>query len=485
MVELLDSVANGWPVGSLLLLEGPQRFGTKRMDGVAQAADRENIRYYLLDGQQRVTSLLHLLQDVGDTQYFVDLRAPDEKLDEEGLPPVQWRKRGKRTPPNSTWAVNELLRPKSYEKWHDLSEADRQLLMTLREQRLGELVHGGYTLPAIVMREDIDLEALTRIFETLNRTGTRLDAFDLMVAVVYNEGRDLREEWDEARRHHPILAKENFDVEPIEILKLVALWKRDEDRSPESIRPPSRRVQGVRQKDVLNVPADYVVTRWDDAVEAYVGALELLRKRFGVSLPEDVPSWAMVLVVAYFVGASNEIGIASRVNDIQRWYWFSVAMQTYAQGANTQVTYDVDHRLEFSDGRLVPDLVLASLVDDSRRNRLLRRGLKSAASVVGVRDLLTGRSLVGESVAEICVSDDGSVRTAVKSNDLLVEIGYVSESSLLQLGQRNGDVSVIDLHPEALAGQGFGEDVTNLEAANIRLEWLRACAGSSEYERPE
>ena len=67
------------------------------------------------------------------------------------------------------------------------------------------------------MRKGIELEALARIFETINRTGMKLDAFDLMVSVLYPKGFHLRDRWDEAVLQFPVLAEMNTGG--LEILK--------------------------------------------------------------------------------------------------------------------------------------------------------------------------------------------------------------------------------------------------------------------------
>ena len=113
-----------------------------------------------------------------------------------------------------------------------------------------------------------------------------------MVSVLYPKNFHLRDRWNEAQVNHPILAE--MKTGGLEILKLVALWRRDID---ENSRSP-RRVTGVRQRDVLNVPASFVIDWWPPAVAAYCH-LSALRVEFGVQTGASKPSDAMVLTLAY------------------------------------------------------------------------------------------------------------------------------------------------------------------------------------------
>ena len=70
--ELLVSIANQFPAGSLLRSRDEQRgFSVRRVEG---APDNNQLHTFLiLDGQQRLTSLYQALYGVGEYRYFIDL----------------------------------------------------------------------------------------------------------------------------------------------------------------------------------------------------------------------------------------------------------------------------------------------------------------------------------------------------------------------------------------------------------------------------
>ena len=294
VLDLLDSVANGWPIGSLLTLEGPQPFEIKKIDAGPEVQSR-SVKHYLLDGQQRVTSLFHVLTQSSDVTYYVDLSegTPDDP------PDFRWVNKTRGIPGTSspwTFPIGFLMDDRAFLKaTSGLARSEISRLEATRRARLGSLLDPAYRIPTIAMAQDIELEALTRIFENLNRNGVHLNAFDLMVAVLYPHDFDLRKKWEEAPKDFPAL--DDSEIKGLEVLKVVALWRRDHD----VISPPtrlSRRVTGVRQGDVLNTPAAYIITHWRRALSAYQDALMAFSSEGGIADAASVPSSAMLLTAA-------------------------------------------------------------------------------------------------------------------------------------------------------------------------------------------
>lgn len=419
VVELLDSVINGWPIGSLLLLEGPQPFRVRPIEGAPSPVNGE-AELYLLDGQQRITSIYQALMGRGGTVYYVDFCHPDQ----DGRPQIRWAAEARvsgLTKNHDVFLLSHLMSKSKLDSALSYrSGGDRDWLLTVKDRFTDEQSGGHYLVPATVMERSISLEALTRIFETLNRTGVRLNAFDLMVALLYPSGFNLREEWKSATARLPLL--KDFKIDGLEILKLIALWQRDIDSVLQD-RPLSRRVTGVRQRDVLNIPSDFVDEHWAKAVDTYEASLRLMVNNFGVRGPKGIPSVAMILSMAYFLNAGFE------ENKIERWYWSSIAMQTYAQGANTQVVTDTrTDSPPAGELRVIEGALRSSLLDESRRNKILRLGLRGMFVADGAADPVSGQGMRDappeESLTEVSVPDllRGAVTSGLDSSviDLIV-----------------------------------------------------------------
>lgn len=420
VVELLESVSNGWPIGSLLILEGPQPFEVKPIKG-GPDVDESKVDLFLLDGQQRVTSLFHALTDTSDVIYFVNFANETDDPDLQ----FQWARREAGLPSPSAFKVHDLIDDDAFEVALDgLTLSDRRNVKQRRLDVLGSLYSRGYQVPATVMDEDIELEALTRIFETLNRTAVKLNAFDLMVAVLYSDKFNLRQEWNVARAQHEILNE--FEVDGLEILKLVALFDVFDQNAPVFSR--RRKVQGIRQRDVLNLPAETVGRHWTEAIKWYSQALEEMKHSFGVYDAASIPSDAMTLTLAYLV--SDHLA----PTDIRAWYWRSIAAQSYSQGANTRVLLDVRRMTQSTHddpgSYIVEEFqrnLLPSLGDSSRRNRILRLGLRGMYRHTASINLFT-RGAVFETVSELSLHEFAEGRIKVGSDAPVVDLMWYSKS---------------------------------------------------------
>lgn len=477
VVDLLDSIANGWPIGSLLVLEGPQPFGIKDLEA-GPHVEPALVKYYLLDGQQRVTSLFHALTDTGEYVYYIDFA--DDDMDEG--PIIRWASRARGIPRSrrsTSQTIAALTEPLAFEEFSaQQTFASPSRIRQVRDARLGFIVGGDYQIPATVMFSEIELEALTRIFETLNRTGVRLDAFDLMVAVLYPQGFHLRDRWDQARDELPLM--DLLGADGLEILKLIALWQRGQQRQGTPL-PQSKRVLGIRQRDVLRTPAAFVQQQWDRAVGAYNQSLAFLHREGGVLDAAGVPSSAMTLTIAHML----DRGVAPE--RIRGWYWRAVADQRYLQGANTQVLADLDEYEASSTGVPGPDpthrdvvrkQVSVSLMEPIRRNRILRMGLRGLLVLNGALDPVTGEPLRGP-LTDISLRELAFGHVGYSAASPVIELLVVSRESERELRRRvrtqhpDGFLDPIALQSQAapLPTSAVGDDWSATRATQF-LSWM-------------
>lgn len=457
VVELIDSVSRGWPIGSLLLLRGPQPFQAKPIDEAPSL--RGDVDVFVLDGQQRITALFHAIADVSDVCYYIDFRF----LAEGGQDYILWKKRAqfkkelgnvKERARREIALVQEVADNELFFTWQsNLSSEKAREVLSLREKNLSGLKSKVYRLPVIELEHEIELEALARIFETINRTGVKLNAFDLMVAVLYPHEFKLRDEWDDALIEHPLLKL--FDVDGIELLKLVALWVRRKQQAERS----RVTVRGVRQGDVLAIPPAEVKSNWTRAVDAYVDALKMLVGNLGVAHPSLAPPQAMILAIAAFMDGELETTLPEAT--VARWYWDNIRAQSYSQGANTRVVSDVDRgarsQEEFISSSPLDDLG-SSLLDPVRRNKILVNGIGSSLVLLGARDPHTGELLAGAADGPIVARSMESLARGQARPDedaLVASVIFAREASFNQIAAevRRGALLEAACDAGALASQ--------------------------------
>lgn len=449
VVDLLDSVARRWPIGSLLLLSGPQPFAIRAIDHAPQISNN-NLELYILDGQQRITSLFHAVNDVSDYCYYIDfnllqigdddfIRWQRREQFEKSYPTVKSRANGRIATVKEVWELELFF------AWLEQLPPGEvgSNYVSLRERRLGGLQAKVYKVMAVELDQEIELEALARIFETLNRTGVRLSAFDLMVAALYPSGFRLRDAWEEALQKYGILRE--FDIDSNEVLKLISLLIRKFEGKPYS--------KGVRQGDLLAIEKSLIRKYWDNALELYVKSLEYCKNHFGIICEEVMPTPSMALGVAIFLSEN------STFTDRQKRAWWidRLITQTYSQAANTRIISDTDN---INSGKIElignAPVIIAELLDQpAKRNGLLLRGLSGLLVSKGAKDLLSGKLLKDQGQVCYCAIDENGVIRKLNASDPLRRLIITTQTTENQLGKGKSIESLSADSLTYLRTQGF------------------------------
>lgn len=177
VVRLFDSIYRGYPIGNLLMWERPAPAAVVRIGPLRIHAAQVPDALWVVDGQQRITSLVGTLgapPDTGDPQFrvFFDLRSQSfvsagrrEHIPDNWLPmPVALRNQ-------------DVLRWQRERPWlsdEDLEACDA-VVSAIRD----------YEIPTYVVQGD-DEQALREIFDRLNTFGMRLrreEVFEALHAV--------------------------------------------------------------------------------------------------------------------------------------------------------------------------------------------------------------------------------------------------------------------------------------------------------------
>lgn len=191
MLNLLDSIYNGYPIGSILLWHSSERLKSeKAIEGFSleSAAIDRYPTDYLLDGQQRLTTLCGALFWEGSDpnsmwRIYFDLEKEQFTYAKEPIGV-------------SLFPLNKLIRTSDFIKQcmkFEQSENARKYYATA--EKLLQSIK-DYKI-AVVKIGDIGLDEVAPIFERINSTGRKLTMVDLMRAATWKEGFDLTAEIDQ------------------------------------------------------------------------------------------------------------------------------------------------------------------------------------------------------------------------------------------------------------------------------------------------
>ncbi len=403
-LALAKSIAQTWPAGSLLLMEGDRGFPSRVLDYV-QAPRDPDAEYSVLDGQQRLTALYLAIHGLAP-RHMLYVRLGDVvmrgSVNEEDFDVMTRRAWGQRySTANEVAAarvipLSELATEGSWITWLGrIPEAERDAYIDARETKLAGL--RSYQFPVSIVSKNAPLEILTNVFVTINQQGVRLGAFDLMVAKSWldplthpPDGYDLRRIWrtavgaDGTPASHPRLA--NFNIDGISALRLVKLL----------VTPAG----SVGNAEILALDGAAVRSNFAVALNGLERILEILETDVAL-VPESLPPEAGLLPLAYVV--SREPQVASdpdKRSRIARWFWASSFLQRYGRGGtNTLIGPDALEAFGWiSSAEAEPEWISGfwetfkdeDLLESQATNESVLRAILTLQNDAGARDWRSG-----------------------------------------------------------------------------------------------
>jgi hypothetical protein len=208
---LLRSIYEGMPIGSILLwrtkehdLKSYDRLGPLHLKWPAGEKSKDDVRQYVLDGHQRLTTLFAALggglQSTGDSA--------EESEAEEDSAEMSWpiffdledrsfKARSHRNEPPVFWLpLSILLDPfRLYEFQKKLVEAGVDRALVNRAEALASTFK-DYSIPVVPIVTE-DLELATQSFQRVNSGGTPMNEVHMVSALTWSPEFDLNERMQE------------------------------------------------------------------------------------------------------------------------------------------------------------------------------------------------------------------------------------------------------------------------------------------------
>ena len=410
--ELIVSIANNYPAGSILRVRDAKRvFAAREIEG-APPLNGTPHTYLVLDGQQRLTSLYQAFYGVGEHRYFLNLGKLRDGADfDEAIFHVRASTRWATAREDFGAQARELLLPLSvlkggaggFGQWsrkvaRQLADTERialeDALESIEEKWIRTI--DDYHFPVVTLSEKTEPDALCTIFETLNRTGVKLSVFELLTARFWPQSINLRALWDKALADHPVIG--DFEVDPYYVLQGISLG--------------SRKAPSCKRGDVLNLTPTDITEWWGKVVLGLATGLEILRDDCKVMLPKWVPYQTMLPPLAAVLARSGSPKTAeagAQREKLKRWFWCAVFAQAYESSPNTKSAKDVAELTAWLAGGEAPESVGSfrfdprTLRDVTPRQRSIYRGVINLILGGGARDfhtqaVITGKLMVDEGI---------------------------------------------------------------------------------------
>jgi hypothetical protein len=378
VIDLLDSVARNYPIGSVLLWQSKQELRSENRIADLEIAlpKPEYPVNYLLDGQQRLSSICGALYWKGgkaDSPWNIayDLRAKTfhhlDTLDE----PAQHFVRLNKLPNPSAFFLQVAALEAA--KQPELAANARDLFDRFKDYKVATVTLG-----------DMPLADVAPIFERINSTGTRLTIVDLMRAATWSPDFDLVDSIDAIRGG--LTAKDFDGIERKAVLRIVSAANGGAFTA-ESI------------DDLRNSSSSHLKIAIASTEQSLRRAVDFLSTHIRIPSDSVVPYTNQIVVLAEILRRIPN-PTAAQWSAIERWFW-RTGISGYFSGWNSgMMASDLAAIVEFASGKTsdleIPTQAPGYKIWETRAFRLNNAHSKILALVLayeGPRDLMTGVSI--------------------------------------------------------------------------------------------
>lgn len=413
-MELIISIAENYPAGSLLRIRNtPSLFAYREFAG-APPLNGSKPTYLILDGQQRLTSLYQAFFGVGDCRYYLNIMKLLSGADfDEVIFYLREDHRRVKTYEDLDYQSKELILPLSvlkggsgdYSRWvknvsrrqpDEKSRIELEDSLDFVEPWIQTI--DDYRFPVVTLSDTTSAEAVCTILETLNRTGVKLSPFELLTARFWPQNLNLRKLWADVREKYPIIA--DFEIDPYYTLQIISLV--------------GRTTPSCKRADILNLDKKTIDEWWEPAIEGLREALTYLQNDCGVLTPKLLPYNTIIIpMAAIFTKTLSLTGPrqgATR-DKIGRWFWCAVFGQKYESSPNSQSALDYGEVIRWIEEGAEPSTLTtfrfdpATLRETTSRQRAVYRGTLALGLRRQSRDFHSHKVLTLEVITENHVDD--------------------------------------------------------------------------------
>lgn len=336
VASLIDSIFKGYPIGSFILWKTKERLKAVKGLGseIFQDIPEGDFVYYILDGQQRITSLYLAIEglSVGGVDYseiYVDLRNAKEWMEnpDSDCEVITSEKPGHGLFLTLSKLVKERT-SKLRRRLADSTDMDRDELEDVIDDVRDRIK--GYEFSTIEI-EDMPLGRVIEIFTRINTSGKTLTLFEIMNAKVYTEQNgevlfDLEEKFNELIEQLRTAGYETIGENRTLILQLIALILK----------------KNAKRRVILSLSKEEFTSVWDDAVKSLKLAIDKLRTYFRIPVSKLLPYYVLVVPLSYFYYVNDfEEPTPSQLKELEKYFFRSAFSWRFSSAVESKLTYDI------------------------------------------------------------------------------------------------------------------------------------------------
>ena len=327
--KLIDSILKGFPIGTFIFWKTKEELRSYKEVGNHKLPETDKGDYvqYILDGQQRITSLyairkgIRITKDGKEVDYrdiFINLDYDPENDEQIVVTEQQTGKRYVSVHRVLTSQVTDLL-----------DEFPNRETLKQIESYKNKLTNYDFSTITI---KDYPIEVACEVFSRINTGGKSLTVFEIMVAKTYDEAKkfDLAEKYE--------LLRDGSDDEK------VCLTSAKFETLPESIIMQcvaAITLRAVRSKDILKIRRETFIDQWEPMKASLFTAIDFIRSELRVPVSQLVPYPAIVVPLVYFFYASTDKKPnIEQVRLLEQFFYWAGLTERYGSGTESKLSED-------------------------------------------------------------------------------------------------------------------------------------------------
>lgn len=386
MLKLLDSIYKGYPIGSLLLWNSSQRLNSERNIAGLKVSDEPTLypTSYLLDGQQRLTTLCGaLFWEGGPSNSIWNIHFDLEN--EEFI-------HAKHSDTITTYPLNKLINTTDFiQQCMKFTHHEKGTLYTARAERLLRAIK-DYKV-AVVKIGDMSIEEVAPIFERINSTGRKLTIVDLMMAATWSNGFDLASEINSIQESCIELAFNGVSEQLI--LRSIAASAN----------------LGINKDDIQKLRylnSNELSEASSKCRKAIISAIHWIKNELPIRDASYLPYGLFFTYMVEFFRIANEPDNA-QLEELKKWFWFTSVTLSFGGASTGDIARNLMIIREFSSGSR-SQLFIRGPIDISRLlyDKFTLKNASSTAFALILLSVQPSINLSGQSISLDTVGEKNS-----------------------------------------------------------------------------
>ena len=327
---LLDSIHKEFPIGVIILWKTTNRLKTEKQLGYFKLPEPEKDYpvNYVLDGQQRLTSLFSVFQTElsPESNEWIDIyfdMFAEENIQESLFLALE----NSEVDLDRHFPVKTLFDSVAYRKaTAPLSDPLKIKIDELQDK------FKTYLIPHETFETD-DQNKVAIVFERINRAGAELNVFELLSAWSWSEDFDLVDKFDELQEG---IIDHGFDdlCHDKDLLLRICAGVISGKTTPKSI---------------LDLNGDEIRSRFEEIRNGILGALDFLKRELNVRHYKMLPFPGLLVPLSTYFATTSSDGVrytSKQKEVISRWFWRSLFSRRYSSGVNERQATDINEMLQ-------------------------------------------------------------------------------------------------------------------------------------------